>query len=317
MKFFETSAKTGQNINDVFYSIAQCALKNYSNMQTLLKYGEAPFIRPKLFVCGRERSGKTTLIRTLKRSFLEGVFTPERISFNEPDKTRGIENQSCNIRNGEEFNIWDFAGDVEYYITHEMFLAFNEAAFVVVCDLSKPEKERNKIVWYWLKFIKTRFDPSIFESNEDIKPFIVICGSKRDVVLSDGSGVVSKEQRGKWRCLWGENLILEANQKFSKYLNIHQQFFVVDCRSSNSQVIESFRNVLNEWRNQTLQQAPKVPALCEKVISFLNETRIESNQTRISYSQLCSTIETKLELDDFLEKHFKHLLRLQYFFEYS
>ena len=39
----------------------------------------------------------------------------------------------------EEFSVWDYAGHMEYYVTHEMFLADENAVLAVVCSLANKE----------------------------------------------------------------------------------------------------------------------------------------------------------------------------------
>eukprot|EP00298_Acanthocystis_sp_HF-20_P018085 c21893_g2_i1.p1 GENE.c21893_g2_i1~~c21893_g2_i1.p1 ORF type:complete len:968 (+),score=341.22 c21893_g2_i1:11-2914(+) len=279
-----TTLNLGKNplIAETTLDIIRKKLSINLGLQSLYKFGQVKFSRPKLYFCGKEGSGKTTLRKSLQRSLFQRIFTTEQVQA-DPDKiderTEGVEVESGKLRNGGEFSFWDFAGQSEYYITHEMFLSTIEGIFIVFCDLSKPQDQRFNDSWYWLKFIKTRFAPNkknnqnnkTDKDTNDFKPFVVIVGSHRDRCID--STEVLKIKSGAWKCAWGDSFIEEAKEHFEKYLCIQDTFFVLNCQSSNSFVMDQLRHCLSHLHIIISSRSPKVPKLCEHSLSFIPQIR--------------------------------------------
>ena len=80
---------------------------------------------------------------------------------------------------GVEFSAWDYAGNMEYYVTHEIFLADENAVLAVVCSLANKEGERERQARYWLTCIKTRFAGSRADGRA-VLPQVVLIGSNVD-----------------------------------------------------------------------------------------------------------------------------------------
>jgi death-associated protein kinase len=128
--------------------------------------GAAPLVQPRLFVCGREHAGKTSLVSALQRGWLSSLFTdeeklPDRSEKAVKDRTRGVAVSVLELSGDTRFSVWDFAGQLQYYVTHELFLAAESAIFVVVCRLSEEKSKREADLEYWMRFIATRFPPEV------------------------------------------------------------------------------------------------------------------------------------------------------------
>ena len=137
------------------------AIQRAIDKRRLLALGAAPVTRPKLFLCGHEYAGKTTLAAALGRSWWGSVVAGEgrKARLDNPEsRTLGVAVSDL-VLDGAEFNLWDFAGLEEYHPTHEFLLTDRRAIFVVVCSLRLPAAERHQQLLYWLRFIATRFAP--------------------------------------------------------------------------------------------------------------------------------------------------------------
>ena len=87
--------------------------------------------------------------------------------------TYGIEITSMQLSGKDIFSVWDFAGQVESFVTHHFFISTESTVFTVVINLTKPLKEQRAQLLWWLGFIKTRnlgqvpFRPSPTERGTD------------------------------------------------------------------------------------------------------------------------------------------------------
>ena len=70
--------------------------------------------------------------------------------------TFGIEISTMQLSGKDLFSVWDFAGQVESFITHQFFISTQSTVFTVLVDLTKSiEKQREQLLC-WLGFIKMR-----------------------------------------------------------------------------------------------------------------------------------------------------------------
>lgn len=70
--------------------------------------------------------------------------------------TFGIEISTMQLSGKDLFSVWDFAGQVESFITHQFFISTQSTVFTVLVDLTKElEKQRDQLMC-WLGFIKMR-----------------------------------------------------------------------------------------------------------------------------------------------------------------
>ncbi|XP_070546715.1 serine/threonine-protein phosphatase 6 regulatory ankyrin repeat subunit B-like isoform X2 [Ptychodera flava] len=107
----------------------------------------------KICLCGYGGKGKTTLKHALQRGFLEAK-TVKRSQEKAPDSgadvyehTPGIDVGKVHISKVGKFSMWDFAGQVEYYVTHNMFLRAESAVFLLHFDITDElqiQKEEKK-----------------------------------------------------------------------------------------------------------------------------------------------------------------------------
>ena len=70
--------------------------------------------------------------------------------------TFGIEITSMQLSGKDLFSVWDFAGQVESFITHQFFISTQNTVFTVLVDLTKSVEEQRAQLMFWLGFIKMR-----------------------------------------------------------------------------------------------------------------------------------------------------------------
>lgn len=102
----------------------------------------------KLCICGHPRVGKSSL----KASLSKKEAAP---SEGESPNTFGIDVSQVNVL-GTNFSVWDFAGQVDSFITHQFFISTESTIFTVIVNLTTPFEEQKEELRWWLSFIKTR-----------------------------------------------------------------------------------------------------------------------------------------------------------------
>uniref|UniRef100_UPI00398F3D60 leucine-rich repeat serine/threonine-protein kinase 2 isoform X2 n=1 Tax=Pristiophorus japonicus TaxID=55135 RepID=UPI00398F3D60 len=113
-----------------------------------------PYYRMKLIIVGNAGSGKTTLLQQLMKC--------KRTNFGPEKATIGIDVKEWSVHVKENkgkrkeymLNVWDFAGQEEFYSTHPHFMS-SRALYLVVYDLRKGTGEIDAIK-HWLFNIKAR-----------------------------------------------------------------------------------------------------------------------------------------------------------------
>lgn len=139
----------------------------------------------KLMFVGPAERGKTTLLQCIRN----GGVTPPRKSQRHPPvlSTLGVQVSQWKYahRPGVEYKLscWDFAGQEDFYATHQCFLT-PRSVYLLVYDLSRGDKELPSIV-SWLLNIYARAPQS---------PVIVV-GTHRDLIPKGERG------GGRFECL--------------------------------------------------------------------------------------------------------------------
>ncbi len=121
------------------------------------RYGEGKSNKLKMVLVGLAEAGKTTIVR-----HFTGGPVPQR-----SDRTVGIEITPDWRPSGDtlQVSVWDFAGQADYYTSHQLFLT-KGALFLLVVDLHAFSQEvrsgvnnytdpRGRIYW-WLEMLQMR-----------------------------------------------------------------------------------------------------------------------------------------------------------------
>ena len=94
----------------------------------------------KLLVCGFETVGKTTMVHYALKAKQPGE---EASQIDEQwhtgnTRTAGFDVVKMQIPSSgaEPWTVVDFAGHMEYYVTHEMLLKTENAIFIIMCNLN-------------------------------------------------------------------------------------------------------------------------------------------------------------------------------------
>ncbi|XP_070549740.1 death-associated protein kinase 1-like [Ptychodera flava] len=209
----------------------------------------------KILLCGYGGNGKTTLKHALQRSFIEAKLlqrSKEKAPSSEKEEyepTPGIDMATVNISKAGKFGIWDFAGQTEYYVTHNMFLSAENSIFTVVFKITDtPEKQKSEVI-SWLSFIKAIIMKTIAKGQ--FKPTVILVASRADQL--------KKGTRKKADALYRE-IQLEAKKMFGEYLNILDETFILNCHDSQHRDMNRLRTCIKLAKREEF-----VPKICEEI----------------------------------------------------
>lgn len=229
-------------------------------MELLENTPTVPLRRCKIYLVGWGGTGKTTLRRALKRTrgrvpvigkLLTRAARLEVDRESAPEReTVGVEVQTIKI-GGEEFSLWDYGGQVEYYTSYDLFLPTHNAIFLVLSSLAaRDEKEREAQVRFWLSFIKSCSLPSELEATQ--KPTVVMIGSRADQVTTTDAYL---------------KLASKLRSEYMSTLHISQRPFPLDCRDDSSAMMGRLQVELVRLKRNILEaNAHRVsPQICEQI----------------------------------------------------
>ena len=186
----------------------------------------------KVLVVGNASNGKTTLIDSLKH---------ERKKFQSlepPQHTAGIIPNDFESEIYGFVTLYDFAGQHEYYASHETMIhaivRHSPPVILLLVNLNKHSEEIARELYYWLAFIENQST-----SASDMAHLIVV-GSHADVLESMGdkpneklsSIVDSLRQRVERSCMvLAAALSMDCRQPHSEEISILRQFLKKSCDS--------------------------------------------------------------------------------------
>ena len=233
--------------------------KHRANLAELFakSHNTVPLKRCKIYLVGWGGTGKTTLRRALKRtrgrvpligSMLARAARQEAdLGCQAQRETVGVEVETIR-RCGEEFTLWDYGGQVEYYSSYDLFLPTHNAIFVVLSSLaSRDAEEREARVRFWLSFIKSCTLPAVTQ-----KPTVVMVGSRADQVSSTQ----------------GYRQLAELlRSEFESVLRISPTAFTLDCRDDGSPTMGRLQLELVRLKKLILKDNAhrRSPEICEKI----------------------------------------------------
>ncbi|XP_070546803.1 death-associated protein kinase 1-like [Ptychodera flava] len=261
--FYDDDKITNTIFNAIYNRDTRIELSNHHKMycqqqefNALMK--EQPGVRRnimKICLCGFGGNGKTTLKNALQRGFLEAKLlsrSKEKAPASgdeEYEPTPGIDMATINIAKVGTFRVWDFAGQTEYYVTHNMFLSAENSIFAIVFRITdKPEKQKKEVT-SWLAFVKAVIMKCIEEDR--VKPTVILIASRADL-LKKGT----RRQAEAMYC----NISHTAREMFGAYLNILDETFILNCHDSQHSDMKRLRACIKLAKKEEI-----VPKICEYI----------------------------------------------------
>ncbi|KAF6145027.1 hypothetical protein GIB67_013378 [Kingdonia uniflora] len=239
---------------------------------------DMPLTVPKscrVFFCGQEFAGKTTLCNSTLQNFssskvpyLDHVKTLVN-PVEQAVRTTGIKIKT--IKDKEmKISMWDLAGQHEYYALHDLMFPGHGSAsfFVIVSSLfrkphNREQKNSSEIeedLLYWLRFI-------VSNSRRAGQLFML---PNVTVVLTHYDRITQPSENLHAIVL----TIQRLRERFQGFVEFYPTVFTVDARASGS--VGKFSHHLRKTSKTILERVPRVYELCNDLIQILSDWRSDN-----------------------------------------
>ncbi|KAL5476240.1 hypothetical protein EMCRGX_G026162 [Ephydatia muelleri] len=246
----------------------------------------------KLCICGHPRVGKSSLKASLSKK--EVAPTNE----GESPNTFGIDVSQVNL-SGSYFSVWDFAGQVDSFITHQFFISTESTIFTVIVNLTTPFEEQQEELRWWLSFIKARNlgqVPFVANSTESGN-YVPMCTSvpeqqpprrplssgppeeRRESVVSEDAMFCSvvlpvpvvvigshydllSPEVGRRALERLQDFANEMRELFRLYLMLSDRVFPLACNMPKSEEMHKLKQELLALRSRLMKLQPQYPKGC-------------------------------------------------------
>ena len=191
----------------------------------------------KLIVIGDPSMGKTTLIQSLRNEYSEGVISADNF-----DHTAGIVTTTFNSKIYGDVKFFDFAGQPEYYASHDGFLYSIlkniPPTVLLLVKITDTKKKIQNRIHYWINFIENRC-----AVIDDATHIIIIC-SHADVLVSQGGNPLAKVSELQ------QSIVSEFDDKKLVLKGILH----INCKLSYSEEMMKLQQILRESTNELHQE---------------------------------------------------------------
>ena len=190
----------------------------------------------KLLVIGDPSAGKTTLVHSLRNEGSESIISDKF------DHTTGIVTTTFRSKIYGDVKFFDFAGQPEYYASHDGFLHSIlkniPPVVLILVDLRELKKKLQYRLHYWINFVENRC-----ATFSDATHIIIVC-SHADCLVVEG-----KNPRGKVSKLH-HSIISE----FEDRKLILKDILHINCKLSYSEEMVQLQRTLKESTNELRQE---------------------------------------------------------------
>ncbi|KAJ8766512.1 hypothetical protein K2173_023759 [Erythroxylum novogranatense] len=240
---------------------------------------DMPLTEPKscrVFFCGQEAAGKTTLCNSILQNFSSSklpYLEQVRSLVNPVEQAVRVSGMKIKSFKDEEtkISIWNLGGQHEFYSLHDlMFPGHGSASFFLIISslFRRPNNREPKTpaeieedLQYWLRFIVSNSRRAV---QQCMLPNATIVLTHCDKVnqSSDNFQLTVK-------------CIQQLRDKFQGFVDFYPTVFTVDARSSAS--VGKLTHHIRKTTKTILQRVPRIYQLCNDLIEILSEWRTENN----------------------------------------
>ncbi|XP_050246654.1 protein TORNADO 1 [Quercus robur] len=239
---------------------------------------DMPLTVPKscrVFFCGQEYAGKSTLCNSISQNFSSSKvpYLDQVRTFVNPVE-QAIRTNGMKIRTFKDedtkISIWNLAGQHEFYSLHDlMFPGHGSASFFLIISslFRKPSNREPKTpaeieedLQYWLRFIVSNSRRAV---QQCMLPNVTIVLTHYDKINQPSQNLQATV-----------NSIQRLRDKFQGFVDFYPTVFTIDARSSAS--VSKLTHHLRKTSKTILQRVPRVYQLCNDLIQILSDWRSEN-----------------------------------------
>ncbi|CAF0802139.1 unnamed protein product [Rotaria sordida] len=228
-----------------------------------------PLKRIKLKIFGSCDSGKTTLVGSLKCSYLNSFFRRNRLSstkknnpnrksinFDDPEITninssKGIGIQQITCTGGGEYSAWDFAGMEIYHSIYDHFIGDFNCIHVLLFNLLDDIQQLEQNLVYWLEFLRVRIsvqEPLGHNGRSAQLPKIVLIGTHADLLYD-----CIKSDDGDYTCERIQIFINHIKNRYIDDFDFYDKIFLLDTRAAWTQSMKNLISCFNQYKERICQ----------------------------------------------------------------
>ncbi|KAH6778575.1 tornado 1 [Perilla frutescens var. frutescens] len=232
----------------------------------------------RVFLCGQECAGKTTLCSSISHNISPSKLPPYldqvRILVNPVEqavRAPGMKIKAC--RDEEtKISIWNLAGQHEFYSLHDLMFPGHgsPSLFLILSSLfRKPSNREPKTpseieedIQYWLRFVVSNSRRAVQQCMLPSVTIVLTHSDRMDQQSGSLQGTVSVIQR--------------LRDKFQGFVEFYPTVFTVDARSSAS--VSKLSHHIRKTSRTILERVPRVYQLCNDVAELLSDWRQENHK---------------------------------------
>ncbi|KZV17208.1 protein TORNADO 1 [Dorcoceras hygrometricum] len=229
----------------------------------------------RIFLCGQEYAGKSTLCNSLSRNF-----SPMKVSYLDQVRTivdpveQAVSTPGIRINTFKDedtkISIWNFAGQHEKYSLHDVMFPGHGCAslFLIISSLfRKPSKRELKLpseveeeLQYWLRYIVSNSKRAIQQCMMPNVTVVLTHFDKINQQSDDFLAIASSIKR--------------LRDKFQGFVEFYPTVFTLDARSSAS--VDKLSHHVRKTSKTILERVPRVYQLCDDLMDIIADWRLEN-----------------------------------------
>ncbi|XP_065844984.1 death-associated protein kinase 1-like isoform X2 [Oscarella lobularis] len=227
----------------------------------LYSHGTTKPTKIKVCVVGKERAGKTTLIKTLQNiDWREG---------GDDVRTASMDVTAATVDSAGELVFCDFAGQPFFYKTHGLFFSETTTMFLLVVDSTQSCDQLRESSHFILSFVKCS---GAFTEKANV----LVLGSKKDLLSDLKCGEV------RFRRLFRYLKIT-----FGAWFNFQENYFLLNCRDRSSNQLGLLRKAIGVAKEKTIETSSDVPIIVDAAVSSFLPTLRNPSDTSAVPQKIC------------------------------
>ncbi|CAF4727222.1 unnamed protein product [Rotaria sp. Silwood1] len=246
-----------------------------------------PLKRIKLKIFGSCDSGKTTLVDTLKCSFLNSFFRRNRLNSTKKynpnrksvviddsetfnlNSSNGVGVQQITCTGGGQYSAWDFAGVEVYHSIYDHFIGDFNCIHVLLFNILDDIQQLEQNLVYWLEFLRVRIsvqEPLGFNGRSAQLAKIVLIGTHADLVPD-----CIKSDDGDYTCERVQIFINHIKSRYIDDFDFHDKIFLLDTRAAWTQSIKHLISCFNSYKERICQKLKPTTIFLDRSICHIQQ----------------------------------------------